>query len=659
MQFFPFTASQQVSRVEAAMASAKDNASAKGDAFSEVFDKKVGEVRGLFNAGNEENAELMWHKAQAGVQTVKGLHGSLKSKGEAVAEKAAAVLGDEISGAMTKAQVAFRAAVARLQGKAHDASALDSLGKLKMGREDVAALKESLREYGLSEQQIGELLEKVSSESGYSWGQFISAMSDKINGGNMFSAKLSDVETRELKAFFQKLGFTPQEAAGLMDKLAAGKFTTVWNELDAQLAKNPGATVEVSASGLAALGKAMKLSDKAAAQLKALLGGKESLELSPEALKVVVASLKSEIAADRKVATDADRKLMDAVNKALANAVTRAENAQSADFGTTDDARVMRLLGEESKRERENEELQAEARRTGSSKGSGATDSVDPKADVNKGDKDGKAAAATADAVKGEGRGASTAKAEGEREHLNRISAYGDSKSGRYGGKEESFGDSATGDGKGGSPEDSAGSGKGKDVWDSILDKVKVDRSFDNVVPQAAQAANSARQSAAEAVAAKFGDQAPARFMKQVQDGVLSNLGQGRRRLVLQIDPPELGKLNLVLQVKNNEVTAMFRTETQDAGRMLSEQFAQLRQHLEQQGLKVARMEVQTQLRDSAGEQQWQGAQQHNQAREQREFSQRSGLLRMLRGEDADMAHEMQLDTATARIAHEGLDIIA
>lgn len=673
MQFFPFVAQQQVAQAEASFASARDDAYAQGDAFSQVFDQKVGEARAVYGEGNEQNAELMWHKAQAGVETMRGIRDEVISRGKTAAEGATnvatAIKGKAKSAAkfseegLSDAQAALRSAIARLQGKPYDKTALNSLGTMKMGREDVAALKESLKEFGMSDIEIDELIEKVSSESGFSWGEFIASMSDRINGGDAFPAKLSDSEKLELTSFFQKVGFTPQETKDLLDKLGAGKFTTVWNNISERLAKNPS-NVTVNASELEALGKAMKLSPKATAQLKSLLGNQESLVLTPESLKSVMASLKGEVAADRKTATDADRKVMDAINKALNDAASRAENAELASSQEKGDARVQRLLSEQQDREEDAEKSSKQVRRTGEKSEHGEQAVVDAKTAAKNNaktnaDKDGKVAAAVGD-VKTEAKSDPKAvdpkvKAEADREALSRTAQDTDSRSSRYGSDDKKGGEQQKGD----TPEEFSGTTKGKDVWDTILDKVRVDRSFDNVVPGTAQAVNAARQSATEAVAAKFGDQAPARFMKQVEDGVLSNLGQGRRRLVMQIDPPELGKLNLVLQVKDNEVTAMFRAETQDAGRLLSEQFSQLRNQLEQQGLKVARMEVQTQLRDGSGQHNWQGAQQHNEARDQRESTQRSGLLRMMRGNTEELVQELQLDPATARIAREGLDIIA
>jgi len=150
-----------------------------------------------------------------------------------------------------------------------------------------------------------------------------------------------------------------------------------------------------------------------------------------------------------------------------------------------------------------------------------------------------------------------------------------------------------------------------------------------------------------------------ARALRQVESGLLRTLNQNQKQLVLRLDPPELGKLSMVLTAKDGEVSATFRAETREARALLSEQMAQLRSQLEQQGIRVGRMEVQTQLSGEQNSGQWLFAGDHNQAREREESARRQGLLRQLRGQDGDMAQEMHNEPHTARIARQGLDIIA
>lgn len=106
---------------------------------------------------------------------------------------------------------------------------------------------------------------------------------------------------------------------------------------------------------------------------------------------------------------------------------------------------------------------------------------------------------------------------------------------------------------------------------------------------------------------------------KQVESGAFTNLSQGGKQLVIWLDPPELGQVSVVLQVRGKEVQAVLRATSPEATQALNEQLGQLRGQLEAQGLKIGKLEVQTQLPDAQTDAQWQGAEQHNE-------SQKSGI---------------------------------
>ena len=85
-------------------------------------------------------------------------------------------------------------------------------------------------------------------------------------------------------------------------------------------------------------------------------------------------------------------------------------------------------------------------------------------------------------------------------------------------------------------------------------------------------------------------------------------MGQGRQQLTLQLNPPELGSLTLNLKVFGKEVHAVLRAENQEARQIIAENLPLLRQSLEAQGLKVSRLDVQTQLQEqNQFTQLWQG----------------------------------------------------
>lgn len=120
-----------------------------------------------------------------------------------------------------------------------------------------------------------------------------------------------------------------------------------------------------------------------------------------------------------------------------------------------------------------------------------------------------------------------------------------------------------------------------------------------------------------------------AQVLNQVEKGVLSALNNGTRRLELQLNPVELGAVNVLLMTKNGEVSALLRPERPETASLLMQQLGDLRADLEQQGIRVDKVDVQTQVRDESGST-WQGMNQHNATYEQRARIQELDRLRRL-----------------------------
>ena len=92
---------------------------------------------------------------------------------------------------------------------------------------------------------------------------------------------------------------------------------------------------------------------------------------------------------------------------------------------------------------------------------------------------------------------------------------------------------------------------------------------------------------------------------------------------------------------------------------MLSANMESLRKTLEDQGLTVQSMEVQTGLSSNQQHQQAAfNAEQHNQAQQQQDMSRIFTQMRMLRADSGDMALDMQNFGAQAILAEQGLHII-
>ncbi len=150
-----------------------------------------------------------------------------------------------------------------------------------------------------------------------------------------------------------------------------------------------------------------------------------------------------------------------------------------------------------------------------------------------------------------------------------------------------------------------------------------------------------------------------AEVYQQIENGAFKNLGQGLRQLVIRLDPADLGQVSVILQVKGKEVQAVLRAGSQETSQILNEQLGQLRTQLEAQGLKVGKLEVQTQLADSQSQSQWQGAEQHNRYQENRELALSAQRWRTLERLDGDLVRDVQNTPQREKLSQSGLDIFA
>lgn len=648
MQFFPFmNVSAGTGIQDGTPAKSVANAGREiGDSFSTLFDRQRAGVRPeFFQAEGGEEVSTFWDRNRSGLT---GLATDAAGRHFTGLSALAAKNGGK-DGSDPAADLR-----AILSGKGTTPKSLKDVSSMKMTREDFAALKKGLKKAGLDDADITALGDKISSAEGLTWGAFVTALSDKLAalGKDGDVQAISNLATRELQSLFQKIGFTVQEGEALISDLRSGKTQSVWDAVGSKLASLPaGATIDLNATELAALGSVAGLSETAGKRLMSLLGGADSATLSAAQLKTVMNTLKSEVAQDSDFAKGSGKQLMTLVNDVLGEATERAETADLANGRPDNSARNSRILAEESRRER------AEQNRSGSkaAEDEGTAERI-LKADPN-GAAAKKAAAAVKDPEAAEAGKDTKAKSEAQqlRDAMAARAQKASGESSGSGGEKNAAGE----DGLGGRDSEA------KKAWNEMWGKVKVDSSAARatVVPplagSAEQLAQADAESATDAMFRRWGDNTSGRMMDQVESGLLKNLGEGRKQLTLELNPGDLGKLNVVLQSKDGEVNVMFRAEHQDTGRVLSEQLAQLKTHLENQGIKVGKMEVQTQLQDQNLGQGWQGADKHNLAQEQQNLVEKRGLMRLLRQDAEPVAQELLNDPETARIAQEGLYVVA
>jgi len=673
MQFFPLlnvSGTEGAGQSETAIVS-KSTAAAQqlGQSFADILeDSAKPGVRPEFfqGEGGEDSSISMWDQSRSGLKGFSsGVAGLSFSQ----------VTGATATGDSTAASD-LRSV---LSGKGSKTKSLKEMSDLKMTREDFAALRDGLVEAGLDESEITALAEKISSTEGLTWGAFTTVLADKLKslGKDGDVSAIGELASRELQSLFQKVGFNTEEAESLLSDLRSGKTSSVWDAVSTKLASLPaGATIDLNDTELAALASVAKLSGEGATRLMSLMGGEDSATLSAAQLKTVMTTLKSEVAADTKSAKESGKELLNLVNQVLGEAGERAETAEQADGRPDNSIRNQKILAEQSRRERAEEKAEKNGEASAADGDEEGHAERILKADPN-----------TRATVRQAGSGAATvavaADAADKSERYDALKDGGkDAKDAKIDSKTQELRDALaartqkgtdtsadTGDEKGDNNA-STKDDQSRKAFSELWSKVKVDTSAVRAAAQEAAAsqaqvqdlsssAQQDRTQLADSMVSRWSSNLSGKMMEQVESGLLKNLSEGRKQLTLELNPGDLGKLNVVLQAKDGEVNVMFRAEHQDTSRVLSEQMAQLKTHLENQGIKVGKMEVQTQLQDQNLGQNWQGTDRHNMAQEQQNFIDKRGLWRLLRQDSEPVAQELLSDPATARIAQEGLYVVA
>ena len=101
----------------------------------------------------------------------------------------------------------------------------------------------------------------------------------------------------------------------------------------------------------------------------------------------------------------------------------------------------------------------------------------------------------------------------------------------------------------------------------------------------------------------------------------------------IRLDPPELGALQVTVEMRNGVMSATFQTSNDDATRLLSHSMGQLKTALESQGVTVEKIQVQQSPRDqqSASGQDSAAQQQRDEASARQEQQRREMLQKMWR----------------------------
>ena len=503
-----------------------------------------------------------------------------------------------------------------------------------ISREDVLGLMNQLSEQGISDDRLARLKELLNSGESITPRSVAEALrkTDLKDADGKPAFALSDSDRQQLNMFLRKLGFSEDDAAAAIAHLEGGGDINVWVAIAQRLsAMNPEEAIDVSASEIDVLGRAFRLNGQQRDILNKLFAG-EDKQLSPENLKAALSALAEEMGQRNKSDAKLNQALEDSLGKIRQAILDRQKIEDAANNRGSKEALQKEAMYKDA----------ATAKADGMAplpiKGKDADAARDYAQSVAQ-----KAADATKEAAM-QNNGQARAQAQDARDFADQNF---DPKQ-QYGQQNQSS------SGKGQTDANQlAGRTSGKQTTAPAAENLtaRTDFAVQMNFNQAAQhTASEARQNAA------FAQQ----VFQQVENGMLRNLADGTKQLNIQLTPENLGTVTVLLSMKNKELTAIIRPESPEAAKAIEEQLHTLRLTLEQQGLKVERLEVRQQMQDSTS-QPWQGFDQ-SQGQEMPHKSKEEQLADLFRGRPLNLEENTDDPAAMPPALGEhsvGLDIIA
>ncbi|WP_300156433.1 flagellar hook-length control protein FliK [Solidesulfovibrio sp.] len=552
----------------------------------------------------------------------------------------------------------------------------DDLMNLRMTREDLAALRDDLKEQGFSDDELAAMDAKVGSESGMTWGEMMRTVekkisktdkSDKADSTSSTAKKeISNEDTVQLLGLFGKLGFTAEESQKMVDALAGGDTKSVLDAIDAKVAGLAAdSKVSLNSNEMTTLGRAMNLSDEAQSKLAALFDQSSAASgLSGQGLTTAFNLVKNALLAQISQENKAMADFRQAASAVLDQAWLRESGKLNAGLHNDDVARKAAqavAMGQEtggktsetSTAAKPGLDVLADVPQEGQATGAQAVETAGQKSASEKSAANtlqNKAGAVAAEQATLAGHGEAAAQATTSEQGQTAGQTAGQVRpAGSEKAAAQSMQLSAENNASGQNAGQNAGQNPGQNAGQQgggffnqtgqdgalgeLLSKIRVEKgagqatgatgTTSGATTQTMAAMDAAGgQNVAKNAAKPFDAALAARAARQVETGILRNVGQDAKQLTLNLTPEDLGKVSVTITVKDKEVRAVISADQSDTAAMLNDQAAKIKQTLEDQGFKVTKLEVQTGIA-SDDKNAWQSPEQHNLAREQREQAER------------------------------------
>lgn len=543
-----------------------------------------------------------------------------------------------------------------------------TLDEVCFTKQELQELREKLLKAGAPEESLKQFDVLAGQPDGATLAQVMASLT-----GTEKAVGVSDEDAETITALLGKIDPTGDLAASVLQCMGEGKGEDALALITGAFAKlDPDESIEISRDDALALGRGLGLNKNSLQSLADNFGGYDALRVTGEQFGNLMKPASMQFATDKANREKLDAALEQTLKPIISKARDRMEKEKAASALQNRKVEQSRILidktVQEQSREILNQTLQS---------GQQADDSPDAAEIASQSE-------AVSRKLNGKQSGA-VGEAGGAENHDNladklaRASANTDKS--RNAASEAVPGVGAARvetaeSGKNGSDapafENNSGQGKSKE-WSELLGKVETRAA----APQAntgnsivfSMLQGGQRLSEAGPIQSNAAeDQTLSRQVaQQVERGLLSSLKDGGTRLDLQLHPQELGAITLTLTARNGEVSARIRSEKSETAEMVTRQLDTIRANLEQQGIKVDKIEVQLQSQQGDDGRQWQNLDQHNSRQEEdarREELARLKNLATLRNSSENMQPEILEQpvhslTQTARYATQSLHVVA
>lgn len=519
-----------------------------------------------------------------------------------------------------------------------------TLDEVCFTKQELGELRQELVKAGASEASLKDFDTLAEQPDGATLAQVVTSLE-----GNSRPPTLSEEERTAVAALTERIDPSGSLTETVMGHIEKGQGLEAWTAISRALNGVDG--LSVHKDEIAALGKALGISEAGIQKALSLFGARTDLQLSGNDFRRLMAPVQEELLSRKSGQEKLDAALDKTLRPILQKAKDRMEAERKASTHSDRSAEHSKVMIDRTVKTQANQTIEGAATgelrdMTGKDEASGKNDVADQLRDMLKADRT-QAKAANVDQQ--------TQNA--DRQAQNQA----DARQQHSGPQDQQFGWMNARDGK--SRDGDLRQSKSK--ADPLLSKIDVRPSAVAAAtfgfsPHTAQQSNAG---AADPASRQMARQAAS----QVEQALLTSLRDGSKRLELQLDPSDLGNVTVVLTARNGEVNASIRSDRTETAEMMQRQLDMIRTNLEQQGVKVGKLEVQTHLADNNQQQQWDGLNQHNAQQEEharREQMERLRTLRNIRNSSdistaALLEQGMQLSMQSAGNAAQRLHIIA